>query len=93
MSAIMDIKCVLYHKAFSAFCEKFHIPEEVHHVLPNRDNTIHELPIGNIGLYTRLYLMRRSLKVLRKFHWMIPGGGFNQLSHVCSPLLSKPGEY
>ncbi|GKB97219.1 zinc finger, CCHC-type containing protein [Tanacetum coccineum] len=29
----------------------------------------------------------------RKFHWMILGGRFNQLSHVSSPLLSKPGEY
>ncbi|GJR29034.1 MAK10-like protein [Tanacetum coccineum] len=42
---------------------------------------------------TRLYLMRRSLEVLRKFHWMILGGRLNQLSHVSSPLLSKPGEY
>ncbi|GKE13410.1 hypothetical protein Tco_1416961 [Tanacetum coccineum] len=41
----------------------------------------------------RLYLMRRNLEVLRKFHWMILGGRFNQLSHVSSPLLSKPGEY
>ncbi|GKC55485.1 zinc finger, CCHC-type containing protein [Tanacetum coccineum] len=40
-----------------------------------------------------LYLMRRSLEVLRKFHWMILGGRFNQLSHVSSPLLIKPGEY
>ncbi|GJS02949.1 hypothetical protein Tco_0319457 [Tanacetum coccineum] len=40
-----------------------------------------------------LYLMRRSLKVLRKFHWMILGGRFNQLSHVSSLFLSKPGEY
>ncbi|GJY56255.1 hypothetical protein Tco_0455370 [Tanacetum coccineum] len=40
-----------------------------------------------------LYLMRRSLEVLRKFHWMILGGRFNQLSHVASPLLSKLGEY
>ncbi|GJY71858.1 hypothetical protein Tco_0475561 [Tanacetum coccineum] len=40
-----------------------------------------------------LYLMRRSLEVLRKFHLMIIGGRFNQLSHVYSPLLSKPGEY
>ncbi|GJT06560.1 hypothetical protein Tco_0841022 [Tanacetum coccineum] len=40
-----------------------------------------------------LYLMRRNLEVLRKFHWMILGGRFNQLSHVSSPLLSKPGEY
>ncbi|GKA11242.1 MAK10-like protein [Tanacetum coccineum] len=42
---------------------------------------------------TRLYLMRRSLEVLRKFHWMILGGRFNQLLHVSSLLLSKPREY
>ncbi|GJR04120.1 hypothetical protein Tco_0527104 [Tanacetum coccineum] len=40
-----------------------------------------------------LYLMRRSLEILRKFHWTILKGRFNQLSHVSSPLLSKPGEY
>ncbi|GKB44350.1 hypothetical protein Tco_0889292 [Tanacetum coccineum] len=40
-----------------------------------------------------LYLIRRSLEILRKFQWMILGGRFNQLSHVSSPLLSKPGEY
>nr|GEW66163.1 putative ribonuclease H-like domain-containing protein [Tanacetum cinerariifolium] len=33
-----------------------------------------------------------SLEVLRKFYWKILGGRFNQLSHVSSPLLSKPGE-
>ncbi|GJX78901.1 hypothetical protein Tco_0327050 [Tanacetum coccineum] len=46
-----------------------------------------------VTLSQRLYLMRRSLEVLRKFHWMILGGRFNQFSHVSSPLLSKPGEY
>ncbi|GKA10087.1 hypothetical protein Tco_0689520 [Tanacetum coccineum] len=40
-----------------------------------------------------LYLMRRSSEVLRKFHWTILGGRFDQLSHVSSPLLSKLGEY
>ncbi|GKB34556.1 zinc knuckle CX2CX4HX4C containing protein [Tanacetum coccineum] len=35
----------------------------------------------------------RSLEVLRKFHWTTLGGRFNQLSHVSSLLLSKPGEY
>ncbi|GJX08256.1 hypothetical protein Tco_0196188 [Tanacetum coccineum] len=45
------------------------------------------------GSHDWLYLMRRSLEVLKKFHWMILGGRFNQLSHVSSPLLSKPGEY
>ncbi|GKB93795.1 MAK10-like protein [Tanacetum coccineum] len=39
------------------------------------------------------YLMRRSLEVLRKFQLTILGGLFKQLSHVSSPLLSKPGEY
>nr|GEZ54480.1 MAK10-like protein [Tanacetum cinerariifolium] len=45
------------------------------------------------GRHDTLYLMRKSLEVLRKFHWMILEGRFNQLSHVSSPLLSKPGEY
>ncbi|GKC52079.1 hypothetical protein Tco_1074824 [Tanacetum coccineum] len=49
---------------------------------------------GHVNIHeTTLYLTRRSLEVLRKFHWMILGGRFNQLSHVSSPLLSKPGEY
>ncbi|GJY64152.1 hypothetical protein Tco_0465612 [Tanacetum coccineum] len=55
MSAITDIKCVLSQKAFDAFCEKFHIPEEIHHVLPNRGDTMHERPAGKIGLYTRFF--------------------------------------
>ncbi|GJR02773.1 hypothetical protein Tco_0525757 [Tanacetum coccineum] len=33
-----------------------------------------------------LYLMRRSLEVVRKFHWTILGGRFNQIS------LVKPSE-
>ncbi|GJS37057.1 hypothetical protein Tco_0535439 [Tanacetum coccineum] len=49
--------------------------------------------LGAMPIKLKLYLMRRSLEVLRKFHWMILGGRFNQLSHVSSPLLSKPGEY
>ncbi|GJW81081.1 hypothetical protein Tco_0145056 [Tanacetum coccineum] len=40
-----------------------------------------------------LYLTRRSLEFLRKFHLMILGGQFNQLSHVSSPLLIKLEEY
>ncbi|GJY37290.1 hypothetical protein Tco_0422668 [Tanacetum coccineum] len=48
--------------------------------------------IDDEGEFT-LYLTRRSLEVLRKFHWMILGGRFNQLSHVYSPLSSKSGEY
>ncbi|GKB80040.1 hypothetical protein Tco_0946935 [Tanacetum coccineum] len=52
-------------------------------------NMTHDPPEGVV----RLYMTRRSLEVLRKFHWMILGGRFNQLSHVSSPSLSKPGEY
>ncbi|GJZ38495.1 hypothetical protein Tco_0585058 [Tanacetum coccineum] len=49
---------------------------------------------GHVSLQeVTLYLTRRSLEVLRKFPWMILGGRFNQLSHISSPLLSKPGEY
>ncbi|GKD70618.1 hypothetical protein Tco_1324708 [Tanacetum coccineum] len=40
-----------------------------------------------------LYLMRRSMEDLRKFHRMILRGRFNQLSHVSSPMLNKPREY
>ncbi|GJZ00743.1 hypothetical protein Tco_0518172 [Tanacetum coccineum] len=55
----------------------------------NRDDDVN---LDDEGKFT-LYLTRRSLEVLRKFHWMILGGRFNQLSHVSSPLFSKPGEY
>nr|GFA56977.1 hypothetical protein [Tanacetum cinerariifolium] len=42
---------------------------------------------------SKLYLTRRILKVLRKFHLTTLGGRFNQLSHISSPLLSNPREY
>ncbi|GJT94918.1 hypothetical protein Tco_1090436 [Tanacetum coccineum] len=57
--------------------------------------TIHTPPSPHVAYFHQngvLYLMRRSLEVLRKFHWMILGGRFNQLSHVSFPLLSKPEE-
>ncbi|GJW21954.1 hypothetical protein Tco_0032576 [Tanacetum coccineum] len=55
MSAITDIECVLSQKAFDVVCEKFHIPEETHPVLPNQGDTMHERPTGKIGLYTRFF--------------------------------------
>ncbi|GJW58531.1 reverse transcriptase domain-containing protein [Tanacetum coccineum] len=55
----------------------------------NRDD---DITLDDEGEVT-LYMARRSLEVLRKFHWTILGGQFNQLSHVSSPLLSRPGEY
>nr|GEX16079.1 transposase (putative), gypsy type [Tanacetum cinerariifolium]GEX37462.1 transposase (putative), gypsy type [Tanacetum cinerariifolium] len=33
----------------------FHIPEEVHLVLPNQDDTMHKRPARKIGLYTRFF--------------------------------------
>ncbi|GJS14541.1 reverse transcriptase domain-containing protein [Tanacetum coccineum] len=51
------------------------------------------LTVDDVASPGMLYLMRRSLEVLRKLHWTIIGGRFNQLSHVSSLLLSKPGEY
>nr|GEW00050.1 scarecrow-like protein 8 [Tanacetum cinerariifolium] len=62
-------------KAFDAFCEKFHIPEEVHPVLPNRGDTIDERLVGKIGLYTiffdfanfRLSLSTFLVDILRYF--------------------------
>ncbi|GJY00280.1 hypothetical protein Tco_0357298 [Tanacetum coccineum] len=55
MSAITDVKCVLSQKAFDDFCEKFHIPEEVHPVLPNQGDTMHERPAGKIGTSASTY--------------------------------------
>nr|GEV39128.1 ribonuclease H-like domain-containing protein [Tanacetum cinerariifolium] len=55
MSTIIDVRCVLSQKAFDALCEKFHIPKEVHHVLPDRGNTMHERHAGKIGLYIRFF--------------------------------------
>nr|GEX16867.1 transposase (putative), gypsy type [Tanacetum cinerariifolium] len=55
MSAITDIRCVLTHKVLNAFCDNFHIPGEVHPVLPNQSDTMHERPSGKIGLYNRFF--------------------------------------
>nr|GEZ18204.1 hypothetical protein [Tanacetum cinerariifolium] len=42
-------------EALDVFCNTFHISEEVHLVLPNQDDTMHERPAGKIGLYTRFF--------------------------------------
>nr|GEW75017.1 hypothetical protein [Tanacetum cinerariifolium] len=55
MSAITDVNCVLTQKALDAFCNKFHIPEEVRPILPNRNDTMHERPAKKIELYTRFF--------------------------------------
>ncbi|GJX78574.1 hypothetical protein Tco_0326723 [Tanacetum coccineum] len=55
MSGITDVKCVITQKSLHAFCNKFHIPEEVHPVLPDQNDTMHERPTGKIRLYTRFF--------------------------------------
>nr|GEU36236.1 hypothetical protein [Tanacetum cinerariifolium] len=41
--------------------------------------------------YDTLYLMRKSLEVLKEFYWMILGGRFNQLSHELNRLCKETG--
>nr|GEW04943.1 reverse transcriptase domain-containing protein [Tanacetum cinerariifolium] len=48
MSVITDVRCALTQEALNVFCNTFHIPEEVHPVLPNQDETIHKRPAGKI---------------------------------------------
>ncbi|GJW92734.1 hypothetical protein Tco_0170287 [Tanacetum coccineum] len=72
-------------------CRKFLIKNE-EEIFTDTGDGVRIYPDG-FATPAMLYLMRRSLKVLRKFHWMILGGRFNQLSHVSSLLLSKPEEY
>nr|GEV66685.1 transposase (putative), gypsy type [Tanacetum cinerariifolium] len=75
MSDITDVRCVLTQEALDAFCNTFHILEEVHPVLPNQDDTMHERPVGKIGLYTiffdfsnfRLPLSTFLVDILRHF--------------------------
>ncbi|GJZ45561.1 hypothetical protein Tco_0593157 [Tanacetum coccineum] len=55
MGSITDIKSALTEKALQIFCQTYHIPDEVHPQLPNLDQTIHEMPTGKIGVYTRFF--------------------------------------
>ncbi|GJW26798.1 hypothetical protein Tco_0040609, partial [Tanacetum coccineum] len=55
MGSITDIKSVLTLKALKTICETYHIPDEVHPQLPSPNQTIHEMPTGKIGVYTRFF--------------------------------------
>ncbi|GJU96095.1 hypothetical protein Tco_1320851 [Tanacetum coccineum] len=55
MSTITDIRCVLTQEALGALCDTFHFPEEVHPVLPDHNDTMHERLASKIGLYTRFF--------------------------------------
>nr|GEW40189.1 transposase (putative), gypsy type [Tanacetum cinerariifolium] len=53
--SITDIKYVLTQKGLDIFCQSFHIPDDVHPQLPSTNQTIHEMPTGKIGVYTRFF--------------------------------------
>nr|GEY88826.1 hypothetical protein [Tanacetum cinerariifolium] len=94
MSTITDVKCVLSEKAFDAFCEKFHIPEEVHPVLTNRGNTMHERPAGKIGLYTsRHYTLDEKTYPLfsNKDGEVAPDRGESELDASVDKLFDEGG--
>nr|GEW25908.1 hypothetical protein [Tanacetum cinerariifolium] len=76
IGSITDIKSVLTQRALNVFCETFHIPDEVHPQLPSPNQTIHEMPTGKIGVYTRffeysnfrLFLSTFLVNVLKHYH-------------------------
>ncbi|GKD36258.1 hypothetical protein Tco_1251767 [Tanacetum coccineum] len=93
MSAITDIRCVLTQKALDAFCDKFHIPEEVHLVLPNQNDTMHE-SAGKIGLYTRIIptvgLFRCFYVNSKKNGWMSFSKRSNNAPHTAKHVTRDP---
>ncbi|GKD65546.1 hypothetical protein Tco_1307654, partial [Tanacetum coccineum] len=42
-------------KGLDIFYQTFHIPDDVHPQLPSPNQTIHEMPSGKIGVYTRFF--------------------------------------
>ncbi|GJZ38865.1 hypothetical protein Tco_0585428 [Tanacetum coccineum] len=69
----------------------FHIPKEVHPILPNQNDTMHKRPAGKIGLYTRFFdyanfrlpLSTFLVDVLRHF-----GNNISQLSVIRAAKVS-----
>nr|GEV56257.1 hypothetical protein [Tanacetum cinerariifolium] len=53
--SITDIRSILTQRALTIFYETYHILDEVHPQLPSPNETIHEMPSGNIGVYASLY--------------------------------------
>nr|GEU45681.1 integrase, catalytic region, zinc finger, CCHC-type, peptidase aspartic, catalytic [Tanacetum cinerariifolium] len=61
MNVITDVRYVLTQEALDAFCNTFHIPVEVHHILPNQDDTMHERPAGHFRInISQLSVIRAS---------------------------------
>ncbi|GJS54608.1 hypothetical protein Tco_0627970 [Tanacetum coccineum] len=55
MGSITSLKCVLTQEHLDAICAKYFVPEEVHPQLPSSDATMHERPVGKVGMYTRFF--------------------------------------
>nr|GEV27384.1 hypothetical protein [Tanacetum cinerariifolium] len=94
---ITDIRYVLTQRALTIFCEMYHIRDEVHPQLPSPNQTIHEMPSGKIGVYTkffeyanfRLPLSTFFVNVLKYYHIHI-----SQLSVIGAVKVShfeRPG--
>ncbi|GJW36071.1 phospholipid:diacylglycerol acyltransferase 1-like protein [Tanacetum coccineum] len=74
------------------FCHTFHILEDVHPQLPSPNQTIHEMPVGKIGVYTnffeypnfRLTLSTFLVNVLR--HYRI---NLSQVSVIAATKVSQ----
>ncbi|GKC82988.1 hypothetical protein Tco_1138705, partial [Tanacetum coccineum] len=90
-ACVTDIKSVLSQKSLDSFCETFHIPVEVHPQLPGPNQTIHEMPTGKIGVYTRFFeyanfrlpLSTFLVNVLRYYHIHL-----SQLSVIAATKVS-----
>ncbi|GJW23205.1 hypothetical protein Tco_0033827 [Tanacetum coccineum] len=52
--SVTNIKYVLTQKGLDTICQTFRIPDDVHPQLPSPNQTIHEMPTGKIGVYTRV---------------------------------------
>ncbi|GJY64528.1 hypothetical protein Tco_0465988 [Tanacetum coccineum] len=91
MGSITDIKSTLTLKALKLFCDTYHIPDEVHPQIPTSNQTIHEMPAGKIGVYTRFFeyanfrlpLSTFLVNMLKQYHIHI-----SQLSVISAAKVS-----
>ncbi|GKE24791.1 hypothetical protein Tco_1436303, partial [Tanacetum coccineum] len=91
MGSITSIKCVLTPENLDAVCSKYFVPEEVHPQLPGPNDTMHERPVGKVGIYTRFFDYANYRIPFSNFfvsvltHFRIP---FSQLSVFGSAKVS-----
>ncbi|GJZ36320.1 hypothetical protein Tco_0582511 [Tanacetum coccineum] len=63
---LLDIKSVHTQKGLDIFCHKFHNPDDVHPQLPSPNQTILEMPVGKIGVYTRFFEYANGTDISQK---------------------------